>query len=156
MCTSTEAGPWQRLQPVERAVIGNALRDRGLHLTAQREAVYEVVLGCPGHICAEHIQQAVSASHPELRMNKTTIYRTLDLLLELELVTEHKCGDGRAQYEPAARGRHSHMICRGCGQLLHLDEDVAAQLRESLRSRHGFHVDLESYPVFGTCADCRA
>ncbi len=116
----------------------------------------EAVFGCPGHICADHILKAVTVRHPELKMNKTTVYRALDLLLELGLVTEHKCGDGRAQYEPAARGRHSHMICRGCGQLLDLDEGIAAMLREGLRARHGFRAELESYPIFGLCASCRS
>jgi Fur family transcriptional regulator, ferric uptake regulator len=155
MCTSTDAGQWRGLGLGERREITTTLRERGLYLTAQREAVCEAVFGCPGHICAEHIQRTVAARHPDLRMNKTTIYRTLALLMELGLVTEHRCGDGPVQYEPAARGRHSHAICRRCGELLHLDDDVAASLRDSLRARHGFQVDLESYPVSGLCASCR-
>jgi Fur family transcriptional regulator, ferric uptake regulator len=155
MCTSTDAGQWHRLTAAERREIGETLRERGLYLTAQREAVCEAVFGCPGHICTEHIQRMVSERHPELRMNKTTIYRTLALLMEMGLVTEHRCGDGPTQYEPAARGRHSHVICRSCGELLHLDEDVAAGLRASVRARSGFQVDLESYPIAGLCANCR-
>lgn len=156
MCTSTDAGPWCKLDPVQRRQVASILQEQGLRLTAQREAVCEAIFGCPGHICAEHIQQAVAARHPNLRMNKTTVYRTLDLLMGLGLITEHKCGDGRAQYEPAARGRHSHLICRRCGQLLDLDDELAAALRKGLWTRHGFQVDLESYPIFGQCASCRS
>lgn len=155
MCTSTEAGSWRRLSPAERAGIEAALRERGLRLTTQREAVCEAVFGCPGHICAEHILEHVTAHHPHLRMNKTTVYRALDLLMEMGLIIEHKCGDGRAQYEPASRGRHSHLICRRCGQLLDLEESVAVTFREGLRALHGFQVELESYPIFGVCASCR-
>jgi len=125
-----------------------------LRLTVQREAVCEAVFNCAGHICAEHILIAVSAGHPRLRMNKTTVYRTLDLLIDLGLVTEHKCGDGRAQYEPASRGRHSHMICRECGVLMDMDPELAVGISNGLRNRHGFRVDLESYPVFGVCPSC--
>lgn len=155
MCTSTDTGSWRRLSPQERAQITHALQERGLRLTTQRETVCETILGCPGHICAEHILETVTAHHPGLRMNKTTVYRALDLLLEMGLISEHKCGDGRAQYEPASRGRHSHLICRQCGQLLDLEESVAVTLREGLRALHGFQAELESYPIFGVCASCR-
>jgi len=155
MCTSTDAGVWRKLDPSERREIIGALQQRGLRLTRQREAVCEAVFGCPGHICAEHILAVVESRHPGLGMNKTTVYRALDLLLDLGLVIEHKCGDGRAQYEPASRGRHSHMICRRCGRLLDLDESVAGAIRSGLRDRHGFQAELESYPLFGLCASCR-
>ena len=155
LCTSTDTGTHRRLGPGERARIRLALENRGLRLTTQREAVCEAIFGCPGHICAEHILETVSDRHHDLRMNKTTVYRALDLLFELGLISEHKCGDGRAQYEPASRGRHSHLICRQCGELLDLDESLAVTLREGLRALHGFQADLESYPIFGLCASCR-
>ncbi|HEX2988346.1 MAG TPA: transcriptional repressor [Chloroflexota bacterium] len=155
MCTSTSVGVGKKLSPEDRRHIVVALQDNGLRLTTQREAVCEAIFGCSGHICAEHILESVTAHHPELRMNKTTVYRALDLLLELGLILEHKCGDGRAQYEPASRGRHSHMICRQCGRLLDMDGAVASAIREQLVDAHGFRVELESYPIFGICPDCR-
>ncbi|HEX2987729.1 MAG TPA: transcriptional repressor [Chloroflexota bacterium] len=155
MCTSTDPGVGKRLATEARGQIVAALQGRGLRLTTQREAVCEAIFGCSGHICAEHILESVTVHHPGLRMNKTTVYRALDLLLELGLVSEHKCGDGRAQYEPASHGPHSHMICRRCGRLLDMDESVASAIRRRLGEEHGFQVELESYPVFGLCPECR-
>jgi len=155
MCTSTCSGERRDLDPAERKRIVSVLRERGLRLTPHREAVCEALFNCPGHICAEHILDAVEAHRPHLEMNKTTVYRTLDLLLEAGLVIEHRCADGRAQYEPASRGRHSHLICRQCGELVDLDGQTVAALREGLRARHGFYAELESYPIFGLCATCR-
>ncbi|MGE5620004.1 MAG: Fur family transcriptional regulator [Sphingomonadaceae bacterium] len=156
MCTSTGFDQWHGFGLPEREMVAAALAERGLRLTPQREAVCEAVFGCPGHICAEHILEKVSAHHPDLKVNKTTVYRTLDLLLELGLITEHKCGDERAQYEPASRGRHSHLLCRRCGELLDLDDGVAVTLQAGLRALHGFQADLESYPIFGLCSACRS
>ena len=156
MCTSTDTGTWRGLRPSERHEIVAALKERGLHLTAQREAVSEAVFGCDGHICAEHILKKVSGSRPHLKVNKTTVYRSLYLLMELGLVVEHRCADGRAQYEPAYRGHHSHMMCRKCGRMLDLDREVMDSLRRQLRDRHGFQVDLESYPLLGLCSACRS
>ena len=155
MCTSTDTSGWRRLAPEERKQVVAALQEKGLRLTPQREAVCQAIFSCPGHICAEHILMVVSERCPHLKMNKTTVYRTLDLLLELGLIIEHKCADERAQYEPASRGRHSHLICRGCGELLDLDAEVVSALQEGLKARHGFRAELESYPIFGLCASCR-
>lgn len=140
----------------EAKQVTERLRERGLHLTAQRRAVSDAVFGCPGHICAEHVLNVVRERQPQLKVNKTTVYRALDLLVDLGLVTEHKCGDGPAQYEPAQRGHHSHLICRSCGALQNLDDDLAASLAASLRQRHGFRAELDSYPLFGVCAKCGA
>jgi Fur family ferric uptake transcriptional regulator len=157
VCKSTDSGEWRPLEPVELKLLTEAVRARGLHLTAQRRAVCEAVFGCPGHICAEHVLAVVRErwADARARVNKTTVYRTLDLLVDLELVSEHKCGDGPAQYEPASRGHHSHAICRRCGSLQNLDPAIAAELGEQLRTRHGFQADLESYPIIGLCASCR-
>ncbi len=155
MCTSSTLAEGAKLSSADRDLVVTALRTRGLRLTTQREAVCEAVFNCQGHICAEHILMNAASRYPRLRINKTTVYRSLDLLMDLGLVSEHKCGDGRAQYEPASRGRHSHMICRKCGTLLDLEPDLAASLRNGLDERHGFQVELESYPILGVCRACR-
>ena len=154
MCLSTTVAVPGRLDPHDRDAITEALRGRGLRLTARREAVSEAIANCDGHICAEHILSAVSANHPQVGMNKTTVYRTLDLMIDLGLVTEHRCGDGRAQYEMASRGRHSHMICRECGLLMDMDPGLASSFRDALRLKSGFQIDLEHYPVHGVCPEC--
>ena len=69
---------------------------------------------------------------------------------------EMKQADGRAQYELASHGPHAHMVCARCGSLTDLDLDLAALLRGASLARHGFAVDLASYPISGTCAACRA
>lgn len=156
MCTSTHSGPWRPLDLQERERLTDALQLRGLHLTSHREAIFEVVFGCPGHICVEHILGAVAQRRPTLRMNKTTVYRALGLLVDLQFVSEHKVGDGPAQYESSSRGQHSHIICRRCGSAEDLDEGILQALRGLVRSVHGFEADLKSYPIFGLCASCRS
>ena len=156
MCKSTHEGTWRELTADELASLDATLRERGHRLTLQRQLVFETVLGCPGHICAEHILAEVSERRPSLQMDKTTVYRTLDLLVELGLVREHRCGEGAAQYEPAARGPHNHLLCSRCGTLHNLDEAVASVLRSTVFGAHAFALDLDAYPIVGVCASCRA
>ena len=155
MCKSTHNGPWREIESAERQQLADALQERGLQLTLQREAIYEAVLGCPGHICAEHLLAEVSARHPGLRMDKTTVYRTLDLLVDMGLVSVHKFDDGPAQYEPASRGPHGHLVCRRCGAMSNLDQSALEEISRSLFAQHGFAADLASYPILGLCARCR-
>jgi len=155
MCTSTFDGTWRLLAQSERIRISEALRVRGMHLTEQREEICEVIFGCPGHICAEHILEAVAERRPDLKVNKTTVYRALDLLQELDLVTEHKIDDGPALYEAASRGHHAHLICSKCGRSQDMDPQLAENVRIGLYARHGFQTELESHPIFGVCANCR-
>jgi len=154
VCTSTNTGTWRRLNANERRHLSEALRRRGLHLTDQREQILEVIFGCPGHICAEHIREAVAERRPDLHLNKTTVYRALDLLQRLDLVSEHKIGDGPAQYEAASRGHHAHLICERCGRSQDMDEQLAENLRIGLFAKQRFQASLESHPIFGVCALC--
>lgn len=123
--------------------------------TPQRVAVIEALLRAGGHICAEHILEDVKREHAELAMNKTTVYRTLDLLLSLGLATEMRCVDGRAQYELAAEQTHYHLVCTRCGARLELEPSVAEAIRSSVWRAHAFTVDLERYPLFGLCPECQ-
>ena len=155
VCRSTHAGPWREIDPAERRELAHALQRRGLQLTLQREAIYEAVLGCPGHICAEHLVAETSERHPGLKMDKTTVYRTLDLLVEMGLVSTHRFGDGPAQYEPASRGPHGHLVCQRCGAMINLDRSMLEGLCRPLLAQYGFAADLASYPILGLCASCR-
>jgi Fur family transcriptional regulator, ferric uptake regulator len=154
MCKSTDSGAWSELSSEQINNLARLMHDHGLQLTMQRQAVYQAIAGCPGHICAEHIQKVIQDRWPGLRMNKTTVYRNLDLLVSLGLISEHRCDDGPAQYEPADRGRHSHMICRRCGTMMNLDPAIVGSMEQRLLEQHGFKLDLSNYPVSGVCARC--
>jgi Fe2+ or Zn2+ uptake regulation protein len=131
------------------------LRERNLPATPQRMAIYDVLLETNAHICAEHILDKARARHPGRRMNKTTVYRTLDILLSLGLVYEMKRDDGRAQYEHTLRGPHGHLICRRCERIEDLDLTVAAMVQASINRRYGFQVDLVGHALPGLCSRCR-
>lgn len=155
MCKSTDDASSCMPTASEERRFEAVLRRRGLDLTAQRRAVFEAIYSCPGHICADHILSIVAQRYPGTKMNKTTVYRALDLLLSLRLISEHKCGDGSAQYEPASRSPHSHLLCRGCGRLFEMDEKLSAKVRENIHTRHNFIAELDSYPILGLCVACK-
>ncbi len=133
--------------------ITDKLIEKGYRLTPQRMMVLQAIEKSVDHISAEEIYAQVVARYPHV--NISTIYRTLDLLKRLGLVTETDMGGGRVRYHPADKGHHHHLICRQCGRIIDLDESVLYPLRERLLSEYDFEADLRHLGIFGLCRQCR-
>lgn len=129
------------------------LLERGYRLTPQRMMVVEAIHGADYHISAEEIYVQVRAHYPYA--NISTIYRTLELLKELGLVTETDLGEGRVRYHPAEKGHHHHLVCQNCGKVIDLSEPVLSPLKDSLLSDYHFKADLRHLAIFGLCANCQ-
>lgn len=127
------------------------LRAKGYRLTPARQLVLGAVTGLehatPDAICAE-VQRTASA------VNLSTVYRTLELLEELGLVTHTHLGHGAPTYHAAAEQNHLHLVCRACGRVIEKDTDVADPLVERLRAELGFETDVAHFAIYGRCADC--
>jgi len=131
----------------------NKLSKQGYRMTPQRMMVLEAVEVAEGHISAEEIFVQVCARYPH--MNISTVYRTLELLKELELVTETDMGDGRVRYHNIQHGHHHHLVCQKCGQITDLGESVLSPLKDALARNYGFTADLRHLAIFGMCRKCR-
>ena len=114
--------------------------------------VVEALHGGVNHISAEEIYEQVRAKYPYA--NISTVYRTLDLLKELSLVTETEFGDGKVRYHPADEGHHHHLICQQCGAVIDLPEAVLSMLQKKLLHAYCFQADLRHLAVFGLCGRC--
>ncbi len=130
------------------------LRGLGYRLTPQRLMIVEAVHSSDEHTSADDIFQKVQSLYPHI--NISTIYRTLDLLKELDLVTETDLGEGKVYYHWADKGRHHHLVCQSCGSLIALEDSVLDSLQETLREKHGFLANLSHLALFGVCGPCQA
>lgn len=129
------------------------LREKGYRLTPQRLMVLDALHEAEGHISAPDICRRVQARYPWV--NKSTVYRTLDLLKELDLVTETEMGGDKLYYHQVEKGRHHHLICQKCGKVLDIDEDVFAPLESTLRRKYRFCADLKHLAIQGRCLKCQ-
>ncbi len=131
-----------------------ALKDRGLRMTPQRQLILEAIADMEGHISADLVFQRVAERFPNV--NISTVYRTLELLQDLGLVTHTHFDDGVAQYHLAEERAHQHLVCRDCGDEREMDMTVLEPLARQLRDEYGFEPDLAHFAIVGRCADCRA
>ena len=129
-----------------------ALRASGYRVTPQRQLVLEAVTklnhASPEEIFAEVHQRARG-------VNVSTIYRTLELLEQLGLVTHTHLGHGAPRYHLAAEAEHVHLVCTECGRITQVPPEAVAPLVSALAEDYGFQTDVGHLTVFGRCESCR-
>lgn len=131
--------------------LAELLRSRGLRLTAQRQLILEAVHDL-GHATPEQVHQAVR--EVAAGVNITTIYRTLELLERLGLVTHTHLSHGSPTYHAAGSDQHVHLVCRSCGGVDEMDPELLRPLADRLRDERGFRVDIGHVALFGVCGKC--
>jgi len=129
------------------------LAEQGYRLTPQRLLILAAIENSDDHISAEEIFSQVLAKYPHV--NISTVYRTLELLKRVGLVTETDLGGGRVRYHPADKGRHHHLVCQECGAIIDLGESVLTSLQDTLFREYVFSADLRHLAIFGCCRNCK-
>jgi Fur family ferric uptake transcriptional regulator len=129
------------------------LRARGYRVTPQRQLVLEAVARLD-HATPEEIGAQVQQT--ARGVNISTIYRTLELLEQIGMVTHTHLGHGAPIYHLASDADHVHLVCRECGRVSEIGPDAIRPLITALEERHGFETDVGHLTVFGRCRDCRA
>lgn len=129
------------------------LSHQGYRMTPQRIMIVEAIEKADKHISAEDIYAQVVAKYPNV--NVSTVYRTLELLEQLGMVTKTEMGVGRIMYHPQDKGHHHHLVCRACGNVIDLNESALNPLKESLLRDYQFNADLRHLGILGLCANCK-
>jgi Fur family ferric uptake transcriptional regulator len=122
-------------------------------MTPQRQLVLDAVHRL-GHATPEQVHAVVQQTADSV--NITTVYRTLELLEELGVVTHTHLSHGAPTYHPAQTHPHIHLVCRCCGTVAEEDPAALQPVVERLRARRGFQVDVAHVALFGVCASCGA
>jgi len=132
--------------------IASKLSELGYRLTPQRMMVLSAIENSDNHISAEEIYAQIVVKYPNV--NISTVYRTLELLKRLGLVTETDLGNSHARYHPAEKGHHHHLVCQKCGTIIDIDESTLARLQDVLLHRYNFSARLSHLAIFGRCVKC--
>lgn len=136
------------------ADVRRRLRSRGLRWTPQRGALLEVLAGIDGHVTGAELVERSRAIDP--KTTPSTVYRTLDVLEDLGLVSHSHGLEGRQEFHVNPTANHGHLVCSGCGTGWELAADEVRALVDGLRERRGFVVAVDHLTVEGRCAACVA
>jgi Fur family ferric uptake transcriptional regulator len=144
----------EREPPPLIRLFGRYLRDIGLPVTSQREAVAAVVFDSEGHLSVDDIERELRERGE--RIGKATVYRTLDLLVRSRLVEEHDFGEGFKRYEHRLSSHpiHEHLICMECGKVEEFESRELYRVESKVRSEHGFIPVKRRLEIYGLCREC--
>ena len=139
--------------------VKDLLREKGLKVTSQRLMVLNI-LSAHGdeHLTVEEIYDLAKEESPEIGL--ATIYRTVQVLLELHVIEKVTFDDGFARYElngeeTGPGHRHHHAICTQCGKVYSLETDLLDTLEKQVFESLGFEVTDHEVKLYGLCSACR-
>ncbi|TEU06404.1 MAG: transcriptional repressor [Candidatus Aminicenantes bacterium] len=131
-------------------------------LTAPREAILEFLSKSSKHMSAKEIYASLHGSYPGIGLS--TVYRTLDLLARMGIVTKLAIGDGQSRYEFKSKEKdehHHHLICTNCGKIINysefLDEELGLvkKTEERLAKKYNFIIQDHNIEFLGICEKCK-
>ena len=133
----------------------NLLKKNGYKYTIQREVILETLYKSDEHLTPEALHQLIKEKFPELKTGIATVYRTLSLLEDSDMVTSLSFGSQGKKYELGAKEHHDHMICTKCGNITEfVDEDI--ELRQhAIAKEFGFKMQDHSMQIYGICKNCQ-
>ena len=127
------------------------LRQRGHRMTEQRRAIILEIMSARGHITPAEVAARVQQKEPGV--NTSTVYRTVELLEEVGVLT-HAHVHGGSRYHHAGEHDHVHLVCSNCGTARSLPVENLGGVREDFVSATGFDPDFTHYAVLGVCEEC--
>jgi Fur family ferric uptake transcriptional regulator len=121
-------------------------------MTPQRRAIVSEIMAADGHISPSAVARRIQERMPGV--NPSTVYRTLDLLEEVGVLSHTHLESG-AEYHRRSESQHVHLTCSRCGSDDSLSLGEAERLRSLLSEHHGFRPDLTHFAISGLCARCQ-
>ena len=128
------------------------LRSHGYRVTQQRLIVLDAVCDIGGHAAISHISTRVKELDPTIDLS--TIYRALDVLVEVGLVVVTEMGDAGKVYKIAVDSAHHHLVCQSCGKVFTISTEELNPLLEHLQAQYGFTVRADHLSLPGYCREC--
>ena len=129
------------------------LKTEGYKLTPARKAVIEVLETNPDHLNHNQILEEGKRIYPKL--SRATVYRTMELLVELKLMRPFYLNDPTQRFVSAAGGHH-HMVCTTCGTTFEFEHCTVDQLARELAAKYNFQIRNHLLEFQGLCESCEA
>jgi len=140
----------------------NKFKGCGYRITVSRIAILDILTKTNEHLSAEDIYMKVHPDYPAIGL--TTIYRTLELLVNLGMIYKFDFGDGKARYEladgPKGIQHHHHLVCTSCGRVIDYTDfiqdevDLLKKIENGLSKKYNFKIKNHLIQFYGLCDKC--
>ncbi len=135
------------------AHLSKTLLDKGYRLTRSRLSILDGLVASEGHISADELADIVHESDP--MVGRMTVYRTLDLLTELNLIRPVYQGTAAAHYILMDDGHHHHLVCSSCNQVIEFDQCLLREIEQTIGDHYQFEIQGHLLEIYGRCLECQ-
>jgi Fur family transcriptional regulator, ferric uptake regulator len=127
------------------------LRSIGQRVTPQRLMIL-AAFESGEHLTADEVYSRIAGRSPVI--NRSTVYRTLELFRDLGVISETDLGGGVRQFELLDQHRHHHLVCRECSAIVEIEDSLIEPVRRQIQEQYGFTADIDHLALFGRCRYC--
>ena len=134
----------------------------GYRMTKPREAIFEILANTKDHLSAEDIYLAVHKVYPNIGL--TTVYRNLEMLVDIGMIVKFNFGEGIAKYELSevysSKGHHHHLVCKECNKIIDYSDFMKDEVEflkkttEGLSEKYNFNITDHIIQFIGVCNKC--
>jgi Fur family transcriptional regulator, ferric uptake regulator len=142
------------MEAVSPNPIVRALDDAGYRLTGPRLALAELISGQDGHFTASDL--AAIARDRRVGVSRATLFRALDVMVEVGAVERLDLPNGDHAYVSCAGPHHHHVVCSRCGRTAEVDDAGLNDAVREIERSSGFRIDTHRLELFGLCRHCQA
>ncbi|MGD6851547.1 MAG: Fur family transcriptional regulator [Candidatus Bathyarchaeia archaeon] len=128
-----------------------ALRSKGYKATPQRIAICRIALNSRTHPSAQQVYDKVKKIHPTVSL--ATVYKTLEVLRDLDLVQEINFPKGQARFDSYMHP-HINLVCIKCGRITDLDDATMEEITRKVTASTKFKPTGQRMDVYGVCHKC--
>ncbi len=131
------------------------LKQNNLKYTAQRELILNIIYKNHGHFTPEDIYNLIKENYPDIKIGIATIYRTLTLLEDANIVSSISFGTQGKKYEFGLKEHHDHLVCLECGGIEEFFDETIEKQQEIIAKKFNFKMTNHVMKITGICESCQ-